>query len=80
MTDIYLKNAVFRDVMPCGVKLVTANVVPGSLILVTLVMEEPSSSEMSVPTRATLRNIPENAIFHSHHRENFKSYIGKRYQ
>jgi hypothetical protein len=28
-----------------------------------------------VLTRATRRNIPEDAIIHSHHRENLKSYI-----
>jgi hypothetical protein len=28
----------------------------------------------SVPTRATWRNIPEDAILHSHRRENFKSH------
>jgi hypothetical protein len=55
--------------------LVTANVVPSSPILVTLMTEALSFSETSVLTRSTRRNVLEDGILHSHRRGNLKSYM-----
>jgi hypothetical protein len=78
-----MKNTIFCDVTPCGSVrtvfrsvlqlLVTDNVVHSSPILVTLMMIR--SSETSILTRAPPRDIQADEIFHSHGRENLKSYI-----
>jgi hypothetical protein len=55
--------------------LVTANVVPIMLILANLMMKAISFSDTSVLTRATIHNITEDDILHSHRSENLKPYI-----
>jgi hypothetical protein len=48
---------------------VAACIVPSSLVVFTLLMGENLSPETSLLTRATLRNIPEDGILHSHRRK-----------
>jgi hypothetical protein len=55
--------------------LVNNNDVPSWLILVTLMMYVTLFYKTSFLTRATLCHIPVDGIFHSHRRENLKSYI-----
>jgi beta-lactamase regulating signal transducer with metallopeptidase domain len=81
-----MKNTLLWNIMQCFLShhlflltllqlLVTANFVPSSPILVTLMLESMISSKASTLTTVTPRHITEDGILHSHRPENLKSYI-----
>jgi hypothetical protein len=55
--------------------LVTADIVPTSPILVTLMMEAVCSSEMLVLTRGTWHHIAEGGMLRSHLHDDLRSYL-----
>jgi hypothetical protein len=76
-----MKNAVFCVVTPCGsckkrrFEELVASIIRVKRTGETVMMEVIYFPEMSVLTRVTRRNIPEDDIPHNRRRESLKSYI-----
>jgi hypothetical protein len=72
-----MKNSVLWNVTPCS-PCKNRRFVPSSPILVTLIMEALISSETSDFTRASWRNIPEDAILYSHRLVSDRAVISQK--
>jgi hypothetical protein len=67
---LHRKNVSSNYQLKQGVSAVSYSFLPRSLIFSTLMMEPIRSAEMSVITRGTRRNIPEEGVLHSRRRKN----------